>query len=331
MSYRFITSGSIPSSIALDTIVLYTGGSTIQAYYKMDNEIHNTLVTVRVGDSVWDCDKCLGINSYSRLSLFPGVGNSNYLYIDTSNGILYGYHNSNYYKIARYEKCAPLSLAYAKLTVVGVPSEDEHFTLTDDAGVSHNYEYDYDSISGAANKIEIRPGDTLADMLPRIRDAINGVECFGITNTKHFRAVIVDDHLRIMQLSNGEFQNNNNNSNNSEYTVLTGFSGGLTSGGGGDNFGPWVTITANTNAVAGDNLSADTSSSSFSVTLPGSPNNDVIIAIVDQEGTFDTNNLIIVANGNLINGVSGNITCDIKYNSVTLKFIGGLTGWELYS
>jgi hypothetical protein len=59
--------------------------------------------------------------------------------------------------------------------------------------------------------------------------------------------------------------------------------------------------TANYTAVIGDNILADTSSGSFTITLPASPSTGGVISIVDSKGTFTRNALAINPNGNTIN------------------------------
>jgi hypothetical protein len=65
--------------------------------------------------------------------------------------------------------------------------------------------------------------------------------------------------------------------------------------------GSYVVKTANYTAVVGDNILADTSSGSFTITLPASPSTGGVISIVDSKGTFTRNALAINPNGNTIN------------------------------
>lgn len=58
--------------------------------------------------------------------------------------------------------------------------------------------------------------------------------------------------------------------------------------------------TANYTAVVGDSILADTSSGSFTITLPASPTTGGVISIVDSKGTFTRNPLIINPNGRTI-------------------------------
>lgn len=58
--------------------------------------------------------------------------------------------------------------------------------------------------------------------------------------------------------------------------------------------------TSNYTAVAGDSLLANTSSGSFTITLPASPSSGATISIGDGGGAFLQNPLTIARNGNTI-------------------------------
>lgn len=71
--------------------------------------------------------------------------------------------------------------------------------------------------------------------------------------------------------------------------------------------GAYVVKTSNYTASSGDNILADTSGGSFTITLPSSPATGSAISIIDSKGTFTTNYLIINPNGNTINLDSSNM------------------------
>lgn len=103
-----------------------------------------------------------------------------------------------------------------------------------------------------------------------------------------------------------------------------------TAGGGGASLPPWKLLTTNSNALAFDRILADTSSGSFAVTLPSEPAVGQEVVFADYAGTWDTNNLTVSRNGNLIDGLSENLICDVNV-TFRLVFIGNTTGWKSFT
>lgn len=101
---------------------------------------------------------------------------------------------------------------------------------------------------------------------------------------------------------------------------------GTISGGGGLT---WSTKTANYTAVAGDGIMANTTSASWTLTLPASPALGDTVAVIDSHGTFPANNLIIARNGQNIQGVAENLEADIANSSFELVFSGATDGWKI--
>jgi len=98
----------------------------------------------------------------------------------------------------------------------------------------------------------------------------------------------------------------------------------------------WVTVasgssyTAKTSAytaVAGDNILADTSSGSFTITLPASPSTGGVINVVDSKGTFQRYPLTIGRNGNTIMGLSEDLIAGTSTAGFGLVYNG--TEWRI--
>lgn len=92
----------------------------------------------------------------------------------------------------------------------------------------------------------------------------------------------------------------------------------------------WATVggssytvkTANYTAVSGDNILANTSSGSFTVTLPSSPTTGSLINIADGAGTFNINPLIVARNGSTIMSIAEDMFLSTVGASTGLVFNG---------
>lgn len=73
-------------------------------------------------------------------------------------------------------------------------------------------------------------------------------------------------------------------------------------------------------ATSGEYLYTDTSSGSFGVTLPSSPNENDKLVITDTKGSFYTNNLSLLPNGSTIQGESNSLSVNISNVELTLVF-----------
>ncbi len=87
--------------------------------------------------------------------------------------------------------------------------------------------------------------------------------------------------------------------------------------------------SSNRNVFAGDLIAADTSSGSFTLTLPSSPNNGDAIDIVDYSGTFPVNPLTVSRNGNKIEGLEEDLVCNVPEAYFTLVYAGLARGWQV--
>lgn len=114
----------------------------------------------------------------------------------------------------------------------------------------------------------------------------------------------------------------------SGYSGYSGYSG-ISGYSGQDGVGgsvSYVKKTANYTALASDAIIADTSGGSFTITLPATPTLGDNITIVDG-ANWTTNNLIIGRNGSTIEGVSEDLTIDIR--SIRLDIVYDGTTWNV--
>lgn len=92
----------------------------------------------------------------------------------------------------------------------------------------------------------------------------------------------------------------------------------------------WKEIKANYTAVDGDKLLIDNSApliSNITVTLPATPAISDTIQFMDQKGLTALKPLIILRNGNLINGAASDITISTAGSAFKLVYTGTTRGW----
>ena len=92
----------------------------------------------------------------------------------------------------------------------------------------------------------------------------------------------------------------------------------------------WQSVkTANYTASAGEGVFCNTTSGSFTLTLPSSPTLGDEVSFIDYAGTFDTNALTIGRNGSKINGAEADLTVSVERAANTLVFTDSTQGWLL--
>jgi hypothetical protein len=101
-------------------------------------------------------------------------------------------------------------------------------------------------------------------------------------------------------------------------------------GSSGSSFNP-VDVSGPYLMSSGDDVLADTTLGSFSITLPASPIEGEYVDIYDAQSTFFVNNLTVNRNGQLINANAGNLICNISGAHLRLVFVGGAQGWSVYN
>lgn len=88
-----------------------------------------------------------------------------------------------------------------------------------------------------------------------------------------------------------------------------------------------VISTTDYNANAFDLIIADTTSASFTVTLPASPSFGQTIWFVDGAGTWATNNLVVNGNGSNIVGSASTLVANTNRDSFSLIYYNTPQGW----
>ena len=89
------------------------------------------------------------------------------------------------------------------------------------------------------------------------------------------------------------------------------------------------TKTANFNAAVGGFYACDTSSGSFTATLPASPSIKSTVSFLDLTGSFKDKPLVLARNGVKIMGFSENHNLDMNNVCVTLVYTGSAQGWRI--
>lgn len=92
---------------------------------------------------------------------------------------------------------------------------------------------------------------------------------------------------------------------------------------------PSAAKTSNYTAAINEGVLTNTTSGSFTVTLPASPIVGATVVIADTSGTWGTNNLTIGRNGLTIAGVAEDLVCDLA--SVIVQLIYDGSTWDVYA
>ena len=87
--------------------------------------------------------------------------------------------------------------------------------------------------------------------------------------------------------------------------------------------------TTNFAASANEGYFINTTSGQITVTLPASPSAGDIIGLKDYADTFDTNNAILNANGNKIQGSTENFKIVVEGTAALILYIDSTKGWLL--
>lgn len=90
----------------------------------------------------------------------------------------------------------------------------------------------------------------------------------------------------------------------------------------------WVVKTANYTAVTGNQIIADTSAGSFTITLPATPTAGDTVKVADNSD-WSVNNLIIARNGSTIEDEASNLTIDV--GALIVDFIYDGATWQVFA
>jgi hypothetical protein len=91
--------------------------------------------------------------------------------------------------------------------------------------------------------------------------------------------------------------------------------------------GSFSAKTTTYTAVSGDNILADTSSASWTLTLPATPTTGNSVQIMDSKGTFGQYPLTVARNGSTIMSAAENMTLDVNGAATTFVYNG--TTWRV--
>ena len=89
----------------------------------------------------------------------------------------------------------------------------------------------------------------------------------------------------------------------------------------------YTAATANITAIAGDQILANTTGGSFTVTLPASPAVGDEVVIIDARAQFATNSLTVDRNGSPINSGTDNLVLSTSGQAITLVYVDATRGW----
>lgn len=87
------------------------------------------------------------------------------------------------------------------------------------------------------------------------------------------------------------------------------------------------TITANHTAEVNERIFADSSSSTFQITLPASPAQGDAVQIIDVAGNFSVNNVTVARNGEKIQNLEEDLIMNLDNCAVTFIYSGVTYGW----
>ena len=105
------------------------------------------------------------------------------------------------------------------------------------------------------------------------------------------------------------------------------FTNVISTAGSGSSLGAPIIIAANYGASSGQFLYADCSSTSFTVTLPATPDTGDIIKLVGIN--WAVNNLIVARNGETIEGAAEDLIVDV--DDVTIELIYDGSTWQIFA
>ncbi len=102
--------------------------------------------------------------------------------------------------------------------------------------------------------------------------------------------------------------------------------GQLDEAGGGLN---WITKSDTYTAEDGEGIVADTSTQTWTLTLPENPEVGEMVGISDAKSSFEDNSLMVDRNGEKIQGQEDDLEVNLKDASFMLVYNGADTGWKL--
>jgi hypothetical protein len=88
-------------------------------------------------------------------------------------------------------------------------------------------------------------------------------------------------------------------------------------------------VSTTYNALVNDRILANSSGGAFNITLPATVTllEGDTIQVIDASGTSGTNNINVLRNGSLVNGIAQDLTIDLANTVLTLVYSGATYGW----
>lgn len=112
----------------------------------------------------------------------------------------------------------------------------------------------------------------------------------------------------------------------SGYSGFSGISGASGISGYSGALPAWILKSSNYTASPNDRIIANTTTGSFTITLPATPIAGTYVVITDAND-WKTNNLIVNPNGSTIEGLSDTLVIDLR--DITVEFIYNGTTWQV--
>jgi len=107
---------------------------------------------------------------------------------------------------------------------------------------------------------------------------------------------------------------------------------------GGGGLGKFTFKSTTYTAEAGDRIAANTAGGAFTITLPATPSADDIVEFIDENNTFNLQNLTIARNGSTIEDVADDLVADVsgsnfycQYDGSTWRVFGVATGTQYFN
>jgi hypothetical protein len=103
----------------------------------------------------------------------------------------------------------------------------------------------------------------------------------------------------------------------------------ISGGSGGSGLTPTAIKTANYTAAAADLVRCNSTAGTFSVTLPATPSDGAIVAVLDIGNTFSTNNVTVLPNTGKTIESDTSLILDITGTYVSFVYNSSATNWRL--
>jgi hypothetical protein len=172
--------------------------------------------------------------------------------------------------------------------------------------------------------LQTSPASTLSNWLELLTSAPASTQTFKTISVSGQSDVVADNTTDTLTLVAGT---NITITTDAATDAITINSSG-SSGGAGIT---WSIKTTNATAAANNGYLVDTTASQVTITLPATAAVGDQVAIVDKNGLFDVNKVIVARNGHNIMGVAEDFDCDSKNLGITFVYSNTTEGWRVSS